>query len=81
MADGFKVGAVVMLKSGGPSMTIEGIGDYSPMASAGHDQAKCVWFEGNKRMEGVFELAALKMDDRHDSPAVLTVPRRDRRGY
>jgi uncharacterized protein YodC (DUF2158 family) len=54
----FKAGDVVMLKSGGPKMTIEGIGPYS-MGST-RDRAKCVWFEGTKRMEAVFELVTLK---------------------
>jgi uncharacterized protein YodC (DUF2158 family) len=63
MADAFEVGDIVVLKSGGPKMTIEGIGDYSPMGVAGHDQAKCVWFEGNKRKEAVFELPSVKKVD------------------
>jgi uncharacterized protein YodC (DUF2158 family) len=41
MAERFHVRDVVKLKSGGPKMTIEEIGDYSPMGVAGHDQAKC----------------------------------------
>jgi uncharacterized protein YodC (DUF2158 family) len=54
----FKAGDVVRLKSGGPPMTIEGIGKYSMGAT--QDRAKCVWFEGMKRMEAVFELVTLK---------------------
>lgn len=61
--DQMKVGDVVKLKSGGPRMTIEEIGDYSPMGSAGHDQAKCVWFEGAKRMRGAFEFSTLEISD------------------
>lgn len=52
-----KVGDVVRLKSGGPAMTIEEIGKYG-MGST-HDQAKCVWFEGKKMQERVFELPTL----------------------
>lgn len=54
------VGDVVELKSGGPQMTIAEIGDYSPMGVAERDQAKCVWFDGKKRMEEIFEIATLK---------------------
>jgi len=53
----FKAGDVVRLKSGGPAMTIEGIGKYGPGASK--DNAKCVWFDGKKRYEQVFELDTL----------------------
>jgi uncharacterized protein YodC (DUF2158 family) len=42
----FNVGDVVRLKSGGPEMTIEGIGKHG--LGAVHDNAKCVWFEGKK---------------------------------
>jgi uncharacterized protein YodC (DUF2158 family) len=54
----FKAGDVVRLKSGGPQMTIEGIGPYS--MSSKTNRAKCLWFEGTKRMEGLFELITLK---------------------
>ena len=53
----FKVGDVVQLKSGGPKMTIAHIGNY---AYAGTEiKAKCVWFEGTKQKEHVFELEVL----------------------
>lgn len=52
------VADVVQLKSGGPIMTIDGIGKYGP--GADHDRAKCVWFDGKKRMEDIFELTTLK---------------------
>jgi uncharacterized protein YodC (DUF2158 family) len=55
MDHNFEVGDVVQLKSGGPLMTIEYIGSFS-MGAPGADQAKCVWFEGTKKKEGVFEL-------------------------
>ena len=53
----FQVGDVVQLKSGGPEMTIETIGKFG-MGST-HDEAKCVWFDGKNRKEGVFELHTL----------------------
>lgn len=55
-----KKGDVVKLKSGGPLMTIEDIGDYSPFGVNGTDQAKCIWFEKTKKLEGVFELETLE---------------------
>jgi len=57
MSELLKNGDVVRLNSGGPKMTIEYIGKFG-MGST-HDQAKCVWFEGMKRMEAVYELHSL----------------------
>jgi len=57
--DDFNVGDAVRLKSGGPPMTIDGIDDYS-MAPTGRKQARCVWFDGAKRMSAVFELPNLE---------------------
>jgi uncharacterized protein YodC (DUF2158 family) len=53
----FKAGDVVTLKSGGPEMTIDDISKYG-MGST--DRAKCIWFDGKKKMEDVFELHSLK---------------------
>lgn len=57
MDEQLKVGDVVQLKSGGPRMTIDHIGKFG--LGSTHDQARCVWFEGTKRMEHVFELPSL----------------------
>jgi uncharacterized protein YodC (DUF2158 family) len=54
----FAVGDVVQLKSGGPAMTIEYIGSFS-MSNDRDVKAKCIWFEGKKHLENVFELATL----------------------
>ena len=48
----FKVGDVVLLKSGGPEMTIEGIGDEG--------WADCVWFSGLEAKRESFPLDALE---------------------
>lgn len=49
----FKIGDVVILKSGGPPMTVHAISDYS--ATRGFNPGlACVWFDGNKRVEDVF---------------------------
>jgi uncharacterized protein YodC (DUF2158 family) len=48
----FKEGAVVRLKSGGPNMTIDTIGNLV---------ATCVWFDGGERKEGLFKLHSLEI--------------------
>ena len=50
MAEGFKAGDVVQLKSGGPAMTVE---NYEP------PQAHCVWFVDREFRRAVFKLDAL----------------------
>ncbi len=45
-------GTVVMLKSGGPKMTVEGTDE--------EDELTCVWFVGNKTKRDSFPSAALK---------------------
>lgn len=52
-----KDGDVVRLKSGGPDMTIEGIGNYGMGSTT--KRALCVWFDGKKRFQEVFELHTL----------------------
>jgi uncharacterized protein YodC (DUF2158 family) len=52
----FKEGDVVSLKSGGPTMTIEGIGTYGYST---REKAFCVWFEGTKKHDALFELSSL----------------------
>jgi uncharacterized protein YodC (DUF2158 family) len=55
MADEFKAGEVVKLKSGGPKMTVSHIGnEYDPRA------VYCVWFEGNKKKTEQFPPDALE---------------------
>lgn len=47
-----KVGDVVMLKSGGPLMTVESLSQAM--------KAFCIWFDGPTRYEGYFVLETLK---------------------
>ena len=54
----FKEGDVVVLKSGGPQMTIKGIGKYG--LGATEDKVLCEWFDGPKRIEHVFEFHSLE---------------------
>ena len=48
----FKIGEVVVLKSGGPLMTVHEIGDYSPMGP--NPGLLCVWFDSIKKIQDVF---------------------------
>jgi len=60
----FNKGDVVVLKSGGPKMTVSDVGDYSGMAMGPKEGVKCIWFEtveGVQRpQERVFDKAVLK---------------------
>lgn len=54
----FKIGDVVILKSGGPSMTVQNIGAYTFI-----DHPKglcCIWFEGTKKNEDTFHPDSLE---------------------
>ena len=48
----FNIGDVVRLKSGGPRMTVQDIGDYS--AKGLKVGIYCVWFEGTKKLSSAF---------------------------
>jgi uncharacterized protein YodC (DUF2158 family) len=52
MPEQFKTGDVVMLKSGGPKMTITKINSSS--------EVWCAWFEGSKKSSSYFESNSLK---------------------
>jgi uncharacterized protein YodC (DUF2158 family) len=58
MSEAFSVGDVVQLKSGGESMTVEGVDG---------DDISCVWFEGKKIHRQEFVAATLKV---YQLPAV-----------
>lgn len=53
-----KSGDTVMLKSGGPIMTIDTVGDYG-----GVKKALCQWFEKQKLENGMFPLTSLVKDE------------------
>jgi len=53
-------GDQVQLKSGGPIMTVQDTGDYS-LGSGIENGAICVWFDGNKPEEKVFDVATLEI--------------------
>lgn len=55
----FKKGDQVKLKSGGPTMTVQNIGDYSPMGP--EDGVSCTWFDAKHvRQEDTFDAAVLE---------------------
>ena len=53
--DGFEIGDRVALKSGGPTMTIERFDTIG-----GQPSAWCTFFDGTKRIDQDFALAALQ---------------------
>lgn len=60
----FKIGDLVTLKSGGPTMTV-----CSPPAEYGyasHQSVEAQWFDGSKVMDKVFPVEALKKVDDHN---------------
>lgn len=57
----FKIGDVVLLKSGGPAMTVHKIDDYSPTGP--NPGLLCVWFDNNKKVEDVFHPATVEIAD------------------
>ena len=61
MSSKHAIGDVVQLKSGGPLMTVHGVGDYT--TSGFNPGVLCVWFDGNKRVEDVFHPDALQPYD------------------
>ena len=56
----FEKGDVVCLKSGGPRMIITALGDYSGWTTSPAHTATCMWFEGKKKQEAVFDVAMLE---------------------
>jgi len=41
--ENFQIGALVVLKSGGPTMTVKGVGDYGPLSP--NPGVLCIWFD------------------------------------
>jgi uncharacterized protein YodC (DUF2158 family) len=58
MKDTFKVGDVVVLKSGGPAMTVQEVID--PFGVKHQSESfRCQWFSGKKLESGIFPLESL----------------------
>jgi uncharacterized protein YodC (DUF2158 family) len=51
-------GDVVQLKSGGPDMTVQALGDYTSSSDI-DDGALCAWFDGPTLHTEVFDRSAL----------------------
>lgn len=60
-------GDVVILKSGGPRMTVQSIGDPRPGLPTGSKWVHCIWFEDNVINEYNFDDCVLKIVDTGDS--------------
>ena len=58
MSNDIQTGDVVVLKSGGPSMTVKSVGDYY-----GTLTAWCDWFDGKKATHGTFPVTSLRLDN------------------
>ena len=58
MAEKFKIGDTVRLKSGGPLMTVTNVGNEE-----GKDLVWCSWFEKGKESKGYYPTAAVEADD------------------
>jgi uncharacterized protein YodC (DUF2158 family) len=71
MEHDFKVGDPVQLKSGGPVMIIEEIGQREATGAGAKEEAKCVWFSGAVVKERLFDLRTLKAATEVDVHAVL----------
>jgi uncharacterized protein YodC (DUF2158 family) len=56
MADDIKPGSVVVLKSGGPNMTVYKVEQFNGVMTAW-----CDWFEDNKTARNIFPLSSLKL--------------------
>ena len=56
----FKKGDVVVMRSGGPKMTVADVGNYSGSGLGPEDGVKCQWFEKTKLFDQVFDAAVLK---------------------
>ena len=55
----FKEGDVVILKSGGPLMTVKSLGEFATKGLI--NGVACVWFDGNNLKEAVFNAAAVEL--------------------
>ena len=56
-----KKGDVVMLRSGGPKMTVVNVGEQKPGLMLGVDWVRCIWFKGNIINEYNFDACVLKV--------------------
>ena len=63
-----KKGDVVILKSGGPKMTVQNFGEQKPGILTNVSWVRCVWFEGNRVYEYNFDQNVLKLTSQKNQP-------------
>jgi uncharacterized protein YodC (DUF2158 family) len=63
-----KKGDVVVLKSGGPKMTVQNFGEQKPGILTNVNWVHCIWFEGNTVYEYNFDQIVLKLASRKNQP-------------
>lgn len=56
MSEDIKSGSIVVLNSGGPTMTVKTVADYY-----GTMTAWCDWFDGKKPCHGTFPVTSLSL--------------------
>jgi uncharacterized protein YodC (DUF2158 family) len=64
----FQTGDVVRLKSGGPCMTITALGAYSGWTPSPSHTVTCLWCEGQKKQETMFDVALLEKASYRGTP-------------
>ena len=57
----FNKGDIVVLKSGGPKMTVDGYAWHGNYES--NEAVVCFWFDGSKKKEAIFNQETLKPAD------------------
>jgi uncharacterized protein YodC (DUF2158 family) len=58
--DKIQRGDVVMLRSGGPRMTVQNFGESKPGITGPIKWVHCIWFDGNTINEYNFDMNVLK---------------------
>jgi uncharacterized protein YodC (DUF2158 family) len=61
--DKIRRGDVVVLKSGGPRMTVQNVGESKPGVTGPFTWVHCIWFDGNTICEYNFDVFVLKRAD------------------
>ena len=57
------IGDVVMLKSGGPKMTVSNYPFMDICGNENENVAECNWFEGDRLVHGTFKVETLMVTD------------------
>lgn len=57
----FRKGQKVKLKSGGPLMTVDDVGDFSGMGLGPENGVRCIWFAKDELKQQVFDEETLEV--------------------